>query len=462
MNAAILIDIGSTFTKVVCVDLDKEEIVSRAEVPTTVKTNIAIGVHTGIKEAEKALPSTANVKYRLACSSAAGGLRMVVIGLVPRLTVEAAKRAALTAGAKVIGTFSYKLTNRDVSEITQKNPDIILLAGGTDGGDEENILHNARALACTKLKCPIVIAGNRAVSDEVAKILMKNGKKEVKITENVMPELGKINVNFVQSTIREIFIRRIIRAKGLKDVENFVDRVVMPTPMACLKAAFLLAMGTKKQPGIGELVAIDVGGATTDVYSIADGMPRESGIVYKGLPEPYAKRTVEGDLGLRSSAFSLIESVGEEEVIRKSELTNTNIDLRRAIMRLNMKKVPQTEEELSIDMGMARICVEKAMERHAGKLEACFSPFGEVYIQYGKDLTEVKHIVGTAGGIIHNKNPKRVLEEAVFNKKNPLILKPKKPIFYLDYNYIFYAVGLLSEIEPEKALRIMLNNLRRL
>jgi len=462
MNVAILIDIGSTFTKVVCVDLNKEEIIARVETPTTVETNIAIGVHKGIKEVKKSLPLTANIKYKLACSSAAGGLRMAVIGLVPRLTVEAAKQAALTAGAKVIGTFSYKLVKDDILSIERKNPDIILLAGGTDGGDEENILHNARMLAHATLNCPIVVAGNRAVSDKVARILAKACKKEVEITENVMPELGKINVAPAQSTIRRIFIRRITKAKGLKNVENLVDGVVMPTPLACLKAAKLLATGTKKEPGIGELIAIDVGGATTDVYSIANGLPSESGVVYKGLPEPYAKRTVEGDLGLRSSAFSLIESAGEEEIIKKSELSNACIDLKKMIMQLNMKKIPETEEELSLDMGMARVCVEKAMERHAGKLEVCFSPFGEVYIQHGKDLTKVKRIIGTAGGIIHNKNSKKVLEEAVFNKKNPLILKPKKPNFYLDCNYIFYAVGLLSEIEPEKALRIMLNNLKRL
>ncbi len=110
-----------------------------------------------------ALPS---FTYRLACSSAAGGLRMVTVGLVRELTAEAARQAALGAGARLVGTFAYRLTAADVSRIEALAPDILLLAGGTDGGNSEVIVHNAAALGRSRVACPIVLAGNRSAMDE--------------------------------------------------------------------------------------------------------------------------------------------------------------------------------------------------------------------------------------------------------------------------------------------------------
>ena len=125
------------------------------------------------------------------------------------------------------------------------------------------------------------------------------------ITENVMPQLNELNVEPAREEIRKIFMEKIIEAKGLRNAENFVNGILMPTPAAVLKAARVLSEGSDEESGLGDLIVVDIGGATTDVHSIADGEPTKAGVNVRGLEEPFAKRTVEGDLGMRYSAVSL-------------------------------------------------------------------------------------------------------------------------------------------------------------
>src|SRR5438874_13578318 len=129
----------------------------------------------------------------LASSSAAGGLRIAVVGNVPGLTVEAANQAALGAGAKIVGSTAFKLAEDRIRDIEDLRPDMILLTGGVDGGDAETILHNARVLAHCALSVAIVVAGNQAVAQEVSQILREHGK-EVRVVENVMPKMGTLAV----------------------------------------------------------------------------------------------------------------------------------------------------------------------------------------------------------------------------------------------------------------------------
>ncbi|MCX7904683.1 MAG: glutamate mutase L, partial [Caloramator sp.] len=137
MDAALLIDFGSTYTKLTAVDLEKEEVLATAKDLTTVQTDIMIGFNNAFEKLKEKIDiSKVNFVEKLACSSAAGGLKMIAIGLVPELTAEAAKRAALGAGARILGVYSYELTKHEMEEIVKKKPDIILLAGGTDGGNK--------------------------------------------------------------------------------------------------------------------------------------------------------------------------------------------------------------------------------------------------------------------------------------------------------------------------------------
>jgi uncharacterized protein (TIGR01319 family) len=457
MESALLIDIGSTYTKVFLIDIDNIKLVSRNKAYTTVDEDVTIGLKkalTGINGWEKA-------RYKLACSSAAGGLKMVAIGLVPDLTAEAAKRAALGAGARVLKTYSYELSNRDISDIEGNKPDIILLAGGTDGGNKEIILHNARKLAESKLEQVIIIAGNRAAREEIEEIL-NTGSKEFYICENVMPQLEELNVESSRELIRKIFLKKIIHAKGLDKLNNIIDGVIMPTPAAVLKAAELLAKGYKNLSGIGELIVVDIGGATTDVHSIATGKPEKIGVNWRGLEEAYAKRTVEGDLGMRYSALSLLSVIGEDRIREElREIGNFNIDISRIstyVERLirEVDYLPDNEEEEMIDNILAYNAIRLAISRHVGRLRTVYTPLGATYIQEGKDLSKIKHVIGTGGIVVNNDNPGLILKGSLYkNQDDPGLLAPINTEFMVDREYLLASAGLLSEIEPEISLNLM-------
>ena len=199
----VLVDIGSTFTKVTGVDLRQRRITAQSSAPTTPQ-DVSLGLQEALEGLK--LPSgQQDQKQVLACSSAAGGLRMVAIGLVADLTSKAAKQAALGAGARVLKTYSFQLTEADRAEIMELDPDICLLAGGTDGGNSENILHNAKVLASLPRPVPVVIAGNRSVAAEVAAQFPETFSTYV--APNVMPQIGKLQVEPAEA-IRQVFMEK--------------------------------------------------------------------------------------------------------------------------------------------------------------------------------------------------------------------------------------------------------------
>ena len=451
MGNVLLIDFGSTYTKLTVVDPEREEIIATSQAHTTVTSTIMDGLATGLGR----LPEHCRdgFKSKLACSSAAGGLKMVAVGLVKELTGEAARRAALGAGARVLEVFSYELVAEDLEKLAELEPDIILLAGGTDGGNKEILLKNAHKLCGLPFKVPIVVAGNRVVAQEAAETL-RSVHDSVVVAGNVMPELNVLSVEEARLAIRELFLQRIVKAKGLDLAEEFSGQVTMPTPAAVLKAAQLLAEGWEDEPGLGELLIVDIGGATTDVHSLATGDPSKPGVSLKGLPEPFAKRTVEGDLGMRYSALALAEGAG------KRLTTYLGVPESRVKDYLGKFKdkpdyLAQSPEEEKMDLGMARLATEIAVERHCGSLEVVYTPFGASYIQYGKDLTGLKTVIGTGGILVQNPEAVEILQGAAFNPVTPTLLKPEQPNYYLDSHYILAAMGLLAEDNPKAALRIM-------
>jgi len=457
----LFVDFGSTFTKLVLIDLDGERVVMRTQSPSTVDTDITVGLNAVLEEVARQEGTDLYFHYKLACSSAAGGLKMVTIGLVPELTAEAAKRAALGAGAKVVGVYSYKMTNTELYEMESVDPDIILLAGGTDGGDCATILHNAALIAKSRVNVPVIVAGNKSASDEIQQILDDAGKDYI-IADNVMPEIGVLRVDDVRAIIREVFINRIIDAKGLKSAEQFVDGILMPTPTAVLAAARLIAEGTDTEAGLGELLIVDIGGATTDIHSVAKGDAVEPGVIQKGLPEPFVKRTVEGDLGMRYNASSIMQAAGKERI--KTGLAGTDLDLDRVLSQFPLfpETLPQSVSEESLDTELARHAARIAMERHAGTIETTYGPDGPILVQYGKDLRPTKTVIGTGGPLIFNRFRDGILAETIFSEANPFSLKPRKPDFYLDERYLLYAIGLMSEVDADKALRVAKRYLTKL
>lgn len=455
MDAYLLIDFGSTYTKLTAIDIKREEILATSKDITTIEDDIMIGFNKAYHKLLKDLEGKeVNFIRRLACSSAAGGLKMIAIGLVPELTAEAAKRAALGAGARVLKTYSYELTNIEMEEIKKSDIDIILLAGGTDGGNKDCIIHNAKMLVKHNINIPVVVAGNKGANDDISE-LFGESKIPYFITENVMPKLNSLNVEPAREEIRKIFMNRIVDAKGLTNAEEYINGILMPTPAAVLKAARVLSEGSDKEEGIGEIVVIDIGGATTDIHSIADGEPTKAGVTLRGLEEPFAKRTVEGDLGMRYSAISLWEAAGTRKI--KKCLRNKDLDVEEncRLRAKDIMMVPRTEDEIDFDESMARIATELAMERHCGYVEPVYSPLGVVYTQYGKDLMEVKYMIGTGGVLVHSEDAGSILQAGTFSKENLNSLRPQKSKLLLDKTYILSSMGLLAEELPDLAVRIM-------
>ena len=452
MKAVLLIDFGSTYTKLTAVDVESETLLGTASAYTTVQTDINDGLQAALALLEE---KTGKLEYSqcFACSSAAGGLRMITSGLVPELTGEAARLASLGAGAKVIRVYAFQLTEDDLEEIAAEKPDIFLLVGGTDGGNTECILHNARMLATLQPKFPIVIAGNRTAARECQRIL--NGC-EVYICPNVMPKFGVLQIEATQKQIREIFLNRIVQAKGLSKAAALLSDIMMPTPSAVLQAMDLLAQGCEGESGIGDLVAVDVGGATTDVYSIADGMPEHMNTVYKGLPEPFSKRTVEGDIGMRYSIQGIVDAAGIDQISRLSGLTKDRVQELVDYLRQHTDTVPGENAELeALDYALASAAIAEAVGRHAGTIEETYTMMGLTYVQSGKNLTKVRQIVVTGGSLIHTKRTEEIAAHALFSPAQPTSLRPKEADVWVDRTYILAAMGLLSSHYPQTALRIM-------
>lgn len=450
-DAILLVDIGSTFTKVCAVDVANLKILGSSRAFTTVDSDINIGLTTAMEYLENQIGKL-NVVKRLACSSAAGGLKMVAIGLVTELTAKAAKLATLSAGAKLLKTYSYTLNQAELKEIEELKPEIILLCGGTDGGNSETIISNAKALAALKLKAPIVAAGNKSAADEVKQILVKSGK-EVIVADNVMSEFSVLNITSAQAAIREVFLRHIIKAKGITKFSSLVEGIIMPTPSAVLQAATLLSIGTEKTNGLGDLVVVDIGGATTDIYSICSGAPSSPNVVVKGLNEPFAKRTVEGDLGARYSAKNVVECFGPGNFAKTFNLTEDNVHFCLKEIEKDYSVLAKTKLMQTFDNAIASSCAKLGVKRHSGTMEISYGPMGAVYVQTGKNLSDVKYIIGTGGPITNNNHYKEILQSAC--GKDPVSLIPSAPQIGLDKKYLLASMGLLSEHYPNEALQIM-------
>lgn len=452
MKAVLLIDFGSTYTKVTAVDVDAEQVLGTAQSFTTIQTDINDGLNNALAILRQKI-GTVEFSETYACSSAAGGLRMVTSGLVPELTGEAAKLASLGAGAKVVGIYAFQLTEDDLEDIAKAKPDIFLLVGGTDGGNTECILHNAKMLASMKPKFPIVVAGNRTAARECERLL---SGCEVYICPNVMPKFGVLKIEETQKQIRQIFLNRIVQAKGLSAAAELLDDIMMPTPSAVLQAMELLAQGCEGETGIGELVAVDVGGATTDIYSIADGMPEHMSTVFKGLPEPFAKRTVEGDIGMRYSIQGIVDAAGLARVSQLASLTEARTAELVEFLKTHTETVPNGDPELeALDFALASMAIEEAVARHAGTIEETYTMMGQTFVQEGKNLTKVRQIVVTGGSLIHTKRTEQIAAYALYSPAQPASLRPKQADVWVDRTYIMAAMGLLSSHYPQTALRIM-------
>lgn len=467
-DAILLVDFGSTYTKVLAVDVNTGALLGRAQSLTTVETDITHGLYkardslfeiTGLKET--------GIVRKYASSSAAGGLKLAAIGLVPSLTLEAARRAALGAGAKVIWSSGFELAPSGVRQLEQAGPDIVLLCGGTNGGDKNVIRHNARMLARSSIRAPIVVAGNEVVSEDVKDTLEQAGKAVI-VTDNVLPEVNVLNVHAAQTVIRDVFVKHITNAKGLNRAQDYIGDIVMPTPKATLMAAELLADGTAAESGIGPLVIVEIGGATINIHSVSPNRQLDANTIQRGLPEARSKRTVEGDLGIRYNAATILDLIGPDALLDAARSMNPDTTMTADVLSNKVRhlskevwRVPESLDDDSVDFGLAKCAAGLAVTRHAGVMKTEFSLAQEVKVQYGKDLTQVRNIIGTGGVFKYGKWSRDLLLAGAYDRKMPESLKPIDPGCWIDSNYLLYGVGLLAGEFPDVGLRLAKSNLQK-
>lgn len=451
MNIDVLVaEIGSTTTLVNAfagINTDEPRFIGQGQAPTSVlEGDVRIGLEGAVEDLKNRL-GLDKIEYgeMLATSSAAGGLRMCVHGLVYDMTVKAAQAAALGAGAIVTMATAGKMSEYDIEDLVASRPNLILLAGGTDYGERETALYNAARIAETRLKAPVIYAGNvqnqRAVMD-----IFKKAGVSCTVTENVYPKLDKLNIEPARKIIHKVFEEHIIKAPGMEHIRDMVTGSIMPTPGAVMEAVQLI------YNEIGDVVAVDIGGATTDVHSVTGGS-EEIGILMTS-PEPFAKRTVEGDLGLYVNAKNLIERIGESAL--QNEL---GIDM-EAVMA-NYLPIPKTEGQFKLT---ERLCTEAglvALERHAGALRYIYTPSGRKTVAEGKDLTAVKTIIGTGGALTRLPHREQLLRALADCNATGMMLypKPSKIRLLFDDDYIMASLGVMSKHYPEAALKLMKRSL---
>jgi len=454
----ISVDIGSTWTKALLVDSGSGVVVQRAQTPTT-QDDLSRGFTT-----VRTLLDTVHAGDRPAVylsSSAKGGLAIAAIGIVPELTVRAAKMAAACAGGKITATFAYKLGSRDLAALAAANCDVILLSGGTDGGDESYALHNARVLADSGLEAAFVYAGNRAIRDEVVTLFM-NARKRIMATDNILPDLDRTDIDGARTAIAALFLERIIEGRGLAEVAKSCDAAPRPTPAAVYDLVSLLD---------DRLLVLDMGGATTDVYSVCAPYAAAPDRVYRGIPESRVKRTVEGDLGMRINARRVAE-LGYPATQTPSDQA-ASAALARWADRVAAEPglLPGGVREKRADADLARICLYHALSRHAGRLEPVFTASGLVWLQTGKDISTVQTVIGS-GGYLAQKDSSAVLYSALrrIGPGSPtapsgmpggrsLVPPPEQTRYYRDSRYILPLAANLAVGHPDLARALVMNSL---
>ena len=448
-GTVVCVDFGSTFTKAALVDLDTGELVATASHPTTLPTADGVGdVLDGFDACLARLvehdPRAADAEV-LACSSAGGGLRIAVVGNEELVTAEAGRRVTLSSGGKVVAVLAGGLDLDGFARLRDAEPDVVLLVGGTDGGNPAQLVADADFLAAARWAGPVVVAGDIEAQDRVAAAFEGSATAYV-LTDNVVPRIGVLAPEPARAAIREVFLSHVIGGKHLSRRTDFTAMVRGATPDVVLTGVELLARGLDAQrPGAGDVVVVDVGGATTDVHSVVELDPEDSGLSREVVATTPVTRTVEGDLGMRWSAPTTVGA---------GELT----DLQPAAERRRRDPgfLPDTDEERQVDETIAATAVEVALRRHAGRSRVVLSPEGRVVERTGKDLREVDLLVGSGGVLRHASAQavRRVLLPATGEHDGGWQL-PRAPRVVVDHDYVLAAAGLLAARHPEAAYSLL-------
>lgn len=381
----------------------------------------------------------------LATSSAAGGLKMTVHGLVYDMTAKAAREAALGAGAIIHYVTAGQLRRTDLKRIQEIKPNLILLAGGVDYGERETSLYNAELLNTMEIKTPVIYAGNCENHEEI-KLIFEDRK--LYIVDNVYPKIDDLNVEPCRKIIQQAFEEHITNAPGMEHIRDMVNGPIIPTPGAVMECTKLL------YECIGNVLTIDVGGATTDVHSVTEDSDEISRILIS--PEPKAKRTVEGDLGVYVNRMKVIESIGRDKL--KDELSKEGFNLNELLESYVV--IPKSPGEIRLVEKLTYEAVSRAVERHAGRIRYIYGPTGRSTVAEGKDLSQVKYIVGTGGALTSLPDRIKILKGITRQSSSSLMLAPGEHAEILvDNDYIMASLGVLSLRYREAAVKLLKKSL---
>jgi len=451
----LVAEIGSTTTVVNAFDhleSDNPVFLGQGQAPTSVKEgDVNIGLQAAIEDMKKNLHiENEKLEYTnmLATSSAAGGLRMTVHGLVYDMTVKAAKEAALGAGANIHLITAGKLSKVDMIKLDRIKPNIILIAGGVDYGERETALYNSELIAASDLNIPVIYAGNIAVADDVKLIFEAYSKeKNLHIVPNVYPKIDILNIEPTREVIQDIFEKHITEAKGMEKIREMVNGPIIPTPGAVMKASKIL------KDEIGDLVTIDVGGATTDIHSVTEGTEKVNKILVE--PEPVAKRTVEGDLGVFINKKNIVDIIKIEKLEKELNMTPEDIEK----FTNSDIAIPETEEHKRFIERLTKEAVIVSINRHAGGYRTYFGSKSDT-LAFGKDLTAVKWIVGTGGALTRLTAREEILNSiSQFNRADKLLPTAEAKIL-IDNDYIMASLGVMSSLNKEAAIKLLLKSLK--
>jgi uncharacterized protein (TIGR01319 family) len=449
MKVNVLVaEIGSTTTVVNAfngIGTGNPAFVGQGQAPTTVSEgDVTIGLKGAIEDLKENLQAdTLTWDDMLATSSAAGGLKMTVHGLVYDMTVRAAKEAALGAGGIIKMITSGRLRKTDLKKIQDIKPNIILVAGGVDYGERDTALYNMEMILSMGLKIPIIYAGNIENQEEV-RLMCEEADNQIYIVENVYPKIDTLVVEPTRKIIQDAFEEHIIHAPGMAKVRDLVKGPIIPTPGAVMEAAKVL------REEIGDLIIFDVGGATTDLHSVTEGSSEINSILIS--PEPVAKRTVEGDLGVYVNVSHIVEKIGMDNL--KKEFPDAEELLE------NYKPIPKTDREKQFVERLTKEAVHTSLERHAGKLRYFYTASGKKTVAEGKDLTAIQYIIGTGGSLTRLPDKKDILESVKTLAKEHELYPTEAARVLIDEDYILSSLGVLSKSYLSDALYLMKNSLR--
>ncbi|MGW1060171.1 glutamate mutase L [Micromonospora rubida] len=434
MRVAVCADVGSTYTKAAVVDLGSGRLVGAGSAPTTVGSDVLRGLDAAVAAASVGVAVGDAPWY--VCSSAGGGLRLAVVGYEPLVTAQAGRRVGLSAGANVVHVAAGRLGAAGLAALRAARPDVVLLVGGTDGGDAEVLTHNATRLARARWRVPVVLAGNVDVRDGLGALLVAAGVP-VTVADNVLPRIGVLAPASARAAIREVFLRHVIGGKGLSRGPRFSRLVRAATPDAVLTGVEVLADAVG-----GDLVVVDVGGATTDVYSVltpderADGPGREvAGTLWRA-------RTVEGDLGVRWSAPGVVRAAVEERLVGGGE--EAGLAAAAQVRAADPGFLPGGDADREVDARFAALAATVAVRRHARG--------GATGERGGRDLRDVRLLVGS-GGVLRHVTPvvSAVVLGAVLGDHAGGWPVPRDARPVVDVDYVLAAGGLLAGDHPVAA-----------